>query len=265
MSGSAAREGLPYEVLNMKEKCEVEKMSKSRAGVWGRGVVAASMLVTMAFPAMASAEEVSLKAGFQTQATRQPSYDAFGSENAIFASSLEVGYASESFLPGVQALLMMQGYEDAGYSNSIFNNGLELSLQGQRVMLGADIGVMLGRYVRPSVRLGVGYSHMKLDMRLMDGTQYRDHAHDVVGFAALGGSAMIPLSIGRKDLTGRTRWKLGLQSHLGYMAQTRAQFDEMEAVNRPEDEVWQRDTLDAGSLPSAGLMFDLGVFIGYRF
>ena len=253
-----------YGVLNFlkrKEKVEV-KMS---ASVQVRSMITIGMLAALSAPAMVSAEEVSLKVGFQSQATRQPSYDAFGRENAIFASSVEIGYQSDAILPAVQGLLMLQGYENAAYNHSVFGDQLSLGLQGQRVMLGADIGVMLGRYVRPSLRLGVGYSHMRLDMRLMDGTQYHDHAHDVVGFGALGAAAMIPLSLGYRDSSGRTRWTLGVQSHLGYMAQTRAQFDEMEAVDRPDSEPWMRETLDAGSLPGAGVIFDMSIFLSYRF
>lgn len=241
------------------------EMSERMASVLGRKLIAMCVLVVVSAPALASANELSLKVGFQAQATRQPGYDAFGRENSIFASNLELGYANEEVLPSIQGILVLQGYEDAGYAHRTFDDGLELGLQGQRVMVGADIGVMLGSYFRPSVRLGVGYSHMRLDMTLMDGQRYRDHAHDVVGFGALGGSAMIPLSLGQKDRMGRTRWKLGLQSHLGYMAQTRAQFDEMQAVESAEDDPWQRAAIDAGSLPGAGVTFDMSVFMSYRF
>ncbi len=214
----------------------------------------------------AYADEISFKAGGGSQMLKQPSYDAFARENKYAHVAVEVGYASRQRLSIIEPFLLVQTSGDPGTYAQTFNGGLEQDLYAQRVMLGADIGVMVGRFFRPSVRLGGGYLHRKLEVYVPSSSQhYVEHTHDFVGFGEAGGSVIIPLFFGtpaNPDSFG-ARLRLGASAHMGYMAQTTSTFDELEP--QLDDETWPVEQVDYGELPAGGgRLFNVGVFVRFR-
>jgi hypothetical protein len=213
----------------------------------------------------AYADELMVQVGAGSHQMHAPAYDAISAENSHAYSNIEVGYTMPRISEYVQGLLVLQagGDSDAAYHGSFANN-LRLDWRVQRVMAGADVGVQVGRFFRPSVKLGVGYAHQRLDLRALSGEDYVDHAHDVVGFGAIGGRLMVPISIGSSSLTSSPRLKLGIQAHWGYMAQTQATFDAMTPREQDEEDPWTQEAIDLGDLQTRGRLFMGGVFIQVR-
>lgn len=247
--------------------CGAKRIKSREGSVMKQGVMIAlcGVLGVMSVSTTAHADELMVQVGAGSHQMHAPAYDAISAENSHAYSHIEVGYAAPRISEYVEGLLIVQagGDSDATYRGS-FTNSLRLDWRVQRVMAGADVGVQVGRFFRPSVKLGVGYAHQRLDLLSLSGEDYVDHAHDVVGFGAIGGRLMVPISIGPSSLTSAPRLKLGLQAHWGYMAQTMATFDELTQREQDEENPWTQESIDLGDLQTRGRLFMGGVFIQVR-
>lgn len=225
-------------------------------------------LATLAATAQeARADQLTIEFDAMSVRARDSSFDAIDEEDVYGNAALGIGYELGDALPGLQVLALYQSNIMEYQQGERLDSALQLDWKQRRVMAAADWGPMLFGFLRPSIRLGAGYSQQYMEMRTSEPTLY-DRAHDFVGFGAVGLGAYVELgrspSIPRDSFLGRLT--LGAQTHLGYIGQTTATFDELSADPDalPEDDPWQRQPVDLGSLNSNGMFWNVGLALRVR-
>ncbi len=192
--------------------------------------------------------------GFSLYASSD-SADAISDDGVLEGISLGLGYDLSNYV-----VLGLRGYvlfDATGESKSRFDGAVNLDWERQVVMLAADYGPDLRGMFRPSVRLGLGYATQKLQIQsgVQTGSKYTDHTHDLAALGAVGFELYIPYSTQEQGGSIFKRFTLGLSGHVGYMLQTNAEFDELEA----SDDSWQPAPLNVGALDVDGVYWNLGL------
>lgn len=188
------------------------------------------------------------------------SVDAISDDGMIEGVALGLGYdLSGLVLPGLRGFVL---FDAIGQSTERFNGAAQLDWERQVVMVAADYGYDLLGFLRPSVRVGAGYATQKLGVHTSGagGSRFVDRTHDLAATGAVGLELFVPFG---DDPEGRlffNRVTLGLGGHFGYMYQTAAEFDELEA----DGDSWQREALNFGALDMNGLYWNLGLTVRVR-
>ena len=228
---------------------------------WLFAAVAALMAMGLS---TASADEVYVEA-FGSSLFTSDVERTMATTPGVGGSGIVLGYEPEAFA----GARVMVGYDGAGYTNRfLFDGDVEGRWARNRVMAMGDWGYdLVGPWLRPMVRLGVGYSHQRLDLSTSD-ADYRGTDHGISALVAGG----LEASFGRdgdigEELMSWDRFSLGLNVLLGYAWQSRADFDSMETTEEidEDDDPWQRGSYDAGSLDMSGMTFSMGLMLRYRF
>ncbi len=181
----------------------------------------------------------------QTHYVSDDSFDALSDTSDHGGGLLGVGYALGEVLPGLRAHLL---YAGGDASTRRFDGAVDLNWERLLFMAAADWGPEFYGTVRPYARLGAGYALQYLELETT-GSPKDDHAHDLAALGSVGLEAYTP-----RDFLGRFR--LGLIGQFGYIAQTTATFDELDADG---DDEWERDQAAMGDLDTNGLFWDIGL------
>ena len=234
-------------------------MTVGRAGTLAAVLACAGALA----PSLAHADELALEVGVDSTRVADPSYDAVDSEDNYGSFALGVGYERSALVPGLRLMALYQTNMHEGGGRR-FDGAATFEWSQNRFMLAADWGPTLWGFLRPSVRLGAGYSLQA--MRLWTtGPIQLDRAHDFAYLGAIGLGAYLPMSVlGERD--GLERLRIGVQGQFGYLGQTVATFDGVTADEDayPEDDPWRRQPVDLGELDSSGRFWNLGVGLTVR-
>lgn len=217
-------------------------------------VAAAAMSATTA-----SADELYLEMHGSSVATAD-TQRVLAASPTVGGPGIYVGVEPDAFAGG----RLMLGYDGDGlYDTRHFAGDLESTWVRTRVMAKADWGYdLVGDWLRPLVRTGVGYSYQRL-MLTADNTTYRGTDHGISAMVA-GGLESRFIFGGNEDADGR--FSLGANLLVGYSWNSRADFDGMETTEElDDDDPWQRGTYDAGSMQLSGITYSVGVTAGYRF
>lgn len=214
----------------------------------------------------ARADQLGLEIDFGSTRVNDASYDAFDGDGTHGSMNLGVSYAPSALVEGLELVALYQRNLFEGTSHR-FDSAMRLNWAQRRLMLGVDWGTMIARVLRPSVRLGAGYSLQSLEV-LTSGQPLYDNAHGFTAFGALGLGARIPVSAASDpDQSLVDRVSLGLQAHYGYQFQTEATFDQLRASENAyaEDDPWTRQDVSLGSVNTSGLFWDCGASLHFSF
>lgn len=181
------------------------------------------------------------------------SMDAVSEDNPLPVFHLAV-LTSIPQVPGLRAGLLYKTSELLGPPR--LGNNLQLDWSMQQVLAMADYGPTLFGYLRPSIRLGLGYSLQTIDVEL-NKVGHSDWAHDFAYFAS--GNVEMTWAVYH---TENTVLRLGLSGELGYQGQTNAMFDELE---REKSDTWDRQAPALGSLKTDGLLWSFGANLNFGF
>ena len=177
-------------------------------------------------------------------------FDAVSDDDTYSDAMLGVGYdLGERTVPGLRGLFLFHG---GGLSQDRFQGATQLDWHRNLFLVGADWGPELWGVFRPAVRLGAGYALQNLEVNTTGPTR-DDYAHDLAGL----GQVTFALSTPR-DWLGPV--SVGFIGGLGYLAQTSATFDELEAGYGGEDP-WTYEQADLGEINASGVFWDLGVSV----
>ncbi len=185
------------------------------------------------------------------------SVDAISDDGLLQGVSLGLGYDLTNYVvPGLRGYVL---FDAMGESKARFDGAANLEWSRQVVMLAADYGPDLWGMLRPSVRLGLGYATQKLQMQSEGSTdsRYEDHTHDLAALGAVGFELYFPYSTDEEGGSIFKRFTLGVGGHVGYMFQTVAEFDELEATG----DSWQRAPMNFGELDVNGVYWNLGLVV----
>ncbi|MFW6057707.1 MAG: hypothetical protein ACOC9W_02515, partial [Persicimonas sp.] len=184
--------------------------------------------------AMSTQHELIFELRGQTHYVDDDSFDALSDTSDYGGGMLGVGYGLGDVLPGLRGYLL---YAGGDASTRRFDGAVDLNWERLLFMAAADWGPEFYGTVRPSVRLGAGYALQYLELETT-GSPKDDYAHDLAGLASVGLEVYTPRGFfGRpKDFLNRLR--LGLIGEFGYLTQTTATFDELDADG---DDEWSRD------------------------
>lgn len=185
------------------------------------------------------------------------SVDAVSDDGWLEGISLGLGYDLTNYVaPGLRGYVL---FDAIGESKERFDGGVNLDWSRQVVMLAGDYGPDLWGMFRPSVRLGLGYATQGLQVQSggASGAKYHDRTHDLAALGAVGFELYIPYSTQEVGGSIFKRFTVGLSGHVGYMLQTTAEFDELEAA----DDAWQHAPLNVGGLDMDGVYWNLGLAV----
>lgn len=195
-------------------------------------------------------------------------FDLIEADDYLTSVSLGAGYDLSAQIPGLSALFLYQ------ISAADFDQGQRLgkapllSWSQSRFMLAAEYGPELWGFFRPFGRAGAGYALQSLSLMTGPGAQH-DYAHDLAGFGALGFELFMPTGLigSSPDSAWLKHVKIGLHGQYGYMLQSDAQFDELESDpdSLSEDDPWQREPTQLGSLNTSGMFWSFGAMLRVSF
>lgn len=187
-----------------------------------------------------------------TRYATDASFDALSDDNAVTTAQLGAGYdLSRWTVDGLRAYLL---YSSVVEDVDRFSGTVGLAWTQYQFLAAADWGPTLWQVLRPSVRLGGGYSLQEIELDIDTG-QRDDFAHDVIGFGAVGVTALTPpglVALGQ----------FGLSTQVGYSIQTAATFDELDSEDGGG---WDRRDIVLGDLDTDGVFWDVGATWQYAF
>jgi hypothetical protein len=178
--------------------------------------------------------------------TRDASFHALSDDQLHGGGHLSAGIDLGAWtVPGLRGHLVYMG---GGVDRSRFDDLVEFDWRRDVFMVAADWGPELWGVFRPSVRLGAGYAMQNLDVN-SGGSTLEDRTHDLAALGAVGLEFYT-----RRGYLGAAR--IGFIGNFGYMAQTAATFDELEADS---DDDFERQPVNFGALNTNGLFWDIGL------
>ncbi|MGM0559206.1 MAG: hypothetical protein ACQEVA_22665 [Myxococcota bacterium] len=189
-----------------------------------------------------------------SQYETDPGFDALGDANAFPAGgAVELDYRLDYL--GVDGLTTFATARWTGRSAERFSGQTDFDWTRGLYMLGAQYGPWEFGTFRPLARLAAGYSTQRLAVSTSQPTM-SDRTHDLAGMGSIGFEWLTP----RGFIKGAPM-RLGLLGQVGYLAQTSAEFDDL---NSESDDDWSRAALDLGTLPTSGVFWDLGINLVYE-
>lgn len=229
-----------------------------------RYLTALSALLSMILvSSTASADEVGVELDLGTNYTSDARYDAIDDNDYQGRFGASLSYQTARLVPDLEMLFLFQRAIGDRRVNR-FSSAYTSEWQQRRFMLGADYGPTFFNFLRPSARLGAGWAMQTLEVRTT-GPTLQDRAHDFVAFGALGLGARFRVPM--QDGSRLEAMVLGLQTHYGYMYQTEATFDQLEASSDAysEDDPWARQSSSLGGVSTRGLFWDMGISMRFAF
>lgn len=186
---------------------------------------------------------------------------AVSDSNILSTLELGVGYDFAEWVPGLRGYFTYETLIKEGGVDR-FNGAALLDWRRDRVMLVADYGREFYGFLRPSVRVGAGYSLQMIKAEFGNQPTEFGESH---GFAAQGAGALeASWHIG---FLGNFSVVLSAIGQLGYQLQTTASFDDLtfEDDAFDSDDPWTREGIALGSIDTDGVFWDLGVGVRVGF
>jgi len=176
------------------------------------------------------------------------SVDAVSNENVIPMFQLVAG----AQIPMVEGLRVGVIYKVKAeeLAPSRFGNTLNVDWDWTQVLAFGDYGIDLFGFLRPSLRVGLGYSNQYIGVTL-NNRLHEDSAHDLAYMASLNLESKFKIHEGEA-----TQLHLSVLGEFGYQGQTTATFDELE---RDGSDEWDRQAPSFGDLHTDGLLWSFGV------
>lgn len=228
------------------------------------GVLSALLILTDSQEARA--DQLGLELNLGSTRTSDANFDAFDANATYGNMNFGVSWAPDALVEGLEFVALYQRNLTEGTTDR-FGGSMRLDWEQRRLMLGVDWGVMVARILRPSIRVGAGYSLQSLEVRT-SGLSIYDNAHGVSALGALGLGARIPIGAANDPSQSLiNRVSLGLQAHYGYQFQTEATFDQLRADKDAygEDDPWTRQDVNLGSVDTSGRFWDCGASLYFAF
>ena len=219
--------------------------------------------LALLMPTSAFADELSVEVESQSVYAPQSS-DVLDSDDYQNTVNLTLGYSADRLSPNLRLLFSYQNTIQDFSDQNRFGSALKTEWHQARFLLGADFGPEFWGFLRPKVRVGLGYSLQDLVVRTTD-KALQDYAHDFTAFGAMGVEAQLHFKkyVDPTELPYLSRMSLGIQGLYGYSYQTIAQFDELNVDSDAlaEDDPWRREDVDFGSVDNSGMFWSVGFML----